>query len=397
MEKLKAFDAYPKTLEDFRIRTKTGAIISILCSFFMLWLFVSEFAYYLTTETLPEISIDTARSEKLTINFNITFPYIGCAFLGVDSMDISGEHQLDVDHGVFKVRLDKTGKQVLNSKPVRERVEAPPMPNPAAPAGQPQPPATPPCGSCYGAEQAQGQCCNTCNEVMQAYKLKGWDLDPNTISQCAKEALTTDMEEQKGEGCNVYGYIAVNKVAGNFHIAPGKSYQDSGLHVHNTAMLDPKTNITHTVHRLSFGQDFPGIVNPLDGITKTDKYGMSMFQYFVKVVPTTYTNINGEEINTNQYSVTENSKRAKTAEEHQADEKGHAPHTDDRGLPGFYVMYDLSPVMIKFVEHRRSFAHFLTGVCAIVGGVYTVAGLFDSCVYSGMRALKKKVELGKQF
>lgn len=117
----------------------------------------------------------------------------------------------------------------------------------------------------------------------------------------------------------------------------------------------------------------------------------------MKVVPTRYKRLDGEEINTNQYSVTENSKRAKTAEEHAADEKGHASHSDDRGLPGFYVMYDLSPVMIRFVEHRRSFAHFMTGVCAIVGGVFTVAGLIDSCVFSSMRALKKKVELGKQF
>ena len=31
-------------------------------------------------------------------------------------------------------------------------------------------------------------------------------------------------------------------------------------------------------------------------------------------------------------------------------------------------MYDLSPMMVQLTEHRRSFTHFLTGVCAIVGG-----------------------------
>ena len=34
-------------------------------------------------------------------------------------------------------------------------------------------------------------------------------------------------------------------------------------------------------------------------------------------------------------------------------------------------MYDLSPMMVQITEHRRSFLHFLTGVCAIVGGVFT--------------------------
>ncbi len=59
------------------------------------------------------------------------------------------------------------------------------------------------------------------------------------------------------------------------------------------------------------------------------------------------------------------------------------------------MMYELSPIMVKFTERRKSFAHFLTGVCAIVGGVFTVAGIIDSFIYQGMRSLKKKMELGK--
>jgi len=31
----------------------------------------------------------------------------------------------------------------------------------------------------------------------------------------------------------VYGFLEVNKVAGNFHFAPGKSFQQSGVHVHD--------------------------------------------------------------------------------------------------------------------------------------------------------------------
>ena len=43
----------------------------------------------------------------------------------------------------------------------------------------------------------------------------------------------------------------------------------------------------------------------------------------------------------------------------------------------------------------RSFAHFLTGICAIIGGVFTVAGMIDSMVYHSAKALQKKIELGK--
>ena len=65
------------------------------------------------------------------------------------------------------------------------------------------------------------------------------------------------------------------------------------------------------------------------------------------------------------------------------------------GLPGVFFMYDLSPIMVEYTEVRKSFAHFLTGVCAIIGGVFTVAGIIDNFLYRGLRSLEKKVELGK--
>lgn len=62
---------------------------------------------------------------------------------------------------------------------------------------------------------------------------------------------------------------------------------------------------------------------------------------------------------------------------------------------GVFFMYDLSPMMVQLTEHRRSLAHFLTGVCAIVGGVFTVAGMLDGMLYHSTRAIKKKIDLGK--
>ena len=62
---------------------------------------------------------------------------------------------------------------------------------------------------------------------------------------------------------------------------------------------------------------------------------------------------------------------------------------------GVFFMYDLSPMMVQLTETRRSLTHFLTGVCAIVGGVFTVAGMVDGMLYHSQRALKKKIELGK--
>ena len=52
-------------------------------------------------------------------------------------------------------------------------------------------------------------------------------------------------------------------------------------------------------------------------------------------------------------------------------------------------------MLVRLTEYRHSFTHFLTNVCAIVGGVFTVAGMLDGMLYHSGRVLKKKIELGK--
>jgi hypothetical protein len=43
----------------------------------------------------------------------------------------------------------------------------------------------------------------------------------------------------------------------------------------------------------------------------------------------------------------------------------------------------------------RQWYHFLTTTCAIIGGVFTVAGIIDSILYNTIK-YSKKLELGKQ-
>jgi len=357
-----------------------------LSTVFILWLFFSEVALYLTTEVQPELFVDTTRGDKLRINMDIVFHNLPCAYLSVDAMDISGEHQLDVSHNILKKRLSPEGVPLITAPPVKDEVNKKKSTSQKDEKGED----LPYCGSCYGSELTPQQCCNTCDQVRDAYLKKGWGLNMEGIEQCTREGFTQNLMEQQGEGCQLYGHLLVNKVAGNFHFAPGKSFQQHHMHVHD---LQPfkgaEFNLSHTITRLSFGNEFPGIVNPLDQVTKTEESGSGMYQYFIKVVPTIYESVAGELISTNQFSVTEHY-RVLPKESH---EQGGNPHS--HGLPGLFFMYDLSPIMVKFTEKQRSLAHFLTGVCAIVGGVFTVAGIIDSFIYHSMRSIKKKIELGK--
>ncbi|XP_044973189.1 endoplasmic reticulum-Golgi intermediate compartment protein 3-like [Hordeum vulgare subsp. vulgare] len=66
-----------------------------------------------------------------------------------------------------------------------------------------------------------------------------------------------------------------------------------------------------------------------------------------------------------------------------------------RPPPGVYFFYEFSPIQVDFTEENTSLLHFLTNICVILGGIFTVAGIIDSFVYHGHRAIKKKMETGK--
>eukprot|EP01130_Rhizamoeba_saxonica_P013682 TRINITY_DN585_c0_g1_i2.p1 TRINITY_DN585_c0_g1~~TRINITY_DN585_c0_g1_i2.p1 ORF type:complete len:381 (-),score=75.74 TRINITY_DN585_c0_g1_i2:25-1167(-) len=361
----------------FIIFSITNLVVSIIAGVFMMWLFISEFSIYLSTNLEPELTIDTTRGQKLKINFEIRFPNMPCGFLSVDAIDKAGEHQLDVDHSIVKNRMDSEGN-LLNTKHHKSELRRDEhevemdLPDDY-------------CGSCYGAETKQLKCCNTCDQVQEAYRGKGWSFtNPGKIEQCSREGFMESIEGQKDEGCVLYGNLEVNKVAGNFHFAPGRSYQKNHAHLHDSEMYEfgKGFNLSHTIVTLSFGTEYPGREYPLDSVSKIwNGKNPTVYQYFIKVVPTIYEYGGGEVIDTNQFSVTEYERKA-----------GGDGATS---IPGVYFHYDLSPIKVHFKESSESFASFITGICAIIGGIFTVSSIIDSFIFHSMKSIEKKMELGK--
>ncbi|KAG0470114.1 hypothetical protein HPP92_016814, partial [Vanilla planifolia] len=335
---------------------------------------------YLRPVTETTLVVDTSRGERLRINFDIIFPALPCSILSLDAMDISGEEHLDVKHDIIKSRIDSHGN-VIEVR--QDGIGAPKIEKPLQRHGGRLEQNETYCGSCYGAEVSDDHCCNSCEEVREAYSKKGWGMsNPDLIDQCKREGFLQRIKDEDGEGCNIYGFLDVNRVAGNFHFAPGKSFQQSNIHVHDLLAFQKESfNVSHQVNKLAFGDYFPGVVNPLDGIQWVQHAPYGMYQYFIKVVPSVYNNINGQTIHSNQFSVTEHSR---------TDEVGRI-----QALPGVFFFYDLSPIKVTVKEDHVPFLHFLTNVCAIVGGVFTVSGILDSFVYHSQKAIKKKMEIGK--
>ncbi|KAF1997607.1 DUF1692-domain-containing protein [Amniculicola lignicola CBS 123094] len=423
-------DAFTKTVEDARIRTTSGGVVTITSLIIILWLVWGEWSDYRKVVVRPELVVDKGRGEKMEISMNITFPRVPCELLTLDVMDVSGEMQMGVMHGINKVRLSPSseGSRVIESKALELHKDEAHHMDPEY------------CGECYGAPPptdgaVKSGCCNTCDEVRNAYASISWSFGRGEgVEQCEREHYAEHLDEQRKEGCRIEGGIRVNKVIGNFHIAPGKSFSNGNMHVHDLEnyFKDETHTFTHTIHHLRFGPQLSDVViadmqkkhansgpggwtnhhiNPLDGQDQTTNEQAYNFMYFIKVVSTAYlplgwekaaprpgkfdellgTTIDGNykgSIETHQFSVTSHKRSLQGGSD---EEQGHKERIHARGgIPGVFFSYDISPMKVINREAReKSFSGFLVGLCAVIGGTLTVAAAVDRAVYEGANRIKK--------
>ncbi|KAE8230159.1 hypothetical protein CF326_g4846 [Tilletia indica] len=442
--RLRGIDAFGRTMDDVRIRTSTGAFLTFLSAFLILILTISEYRDYRRVQVKSSLVVDLSRGERLTANLNITFPRVPCYLLSLDIMDISGETQTDIHQEIQRTRLTTAG-DVIEEGSRNPQGEAARL---ASMRGKNY------CGSCYGGEPPASGCCNTCDDVRESYVRRGWSfVDPDHINQCIEEHWSEKIREQNTEGCNVAGKIHVNKVVGNFHLSPGRAFQKNTIHTHDVVpYLAGKGashhDFGHIVHAFGFGSaeefgtidwantfkkahligEMPppvkgkseikvappsrgkvadgaipgspvkarlGVIDPLAGIRAHTEESNYMFQYFLKVVPTEYRTLRGEELKTHQYSVTSYERDLDPAHNaaaaaglspnspsSQQSKTGHAQVQHGfMGVPGVFFNYEISALKVVQQENKPSLGHFLTNLCAIVGGILTIFGIVDSLLY----------------
>ena len=56
--------------------------------------------------------------------------------------------------------------------------------------------------------------------------------------------------------------------------------------------------------------------------------------------------------------------------------------------------YELSPITVQYQQTKENFFEFLVYICAIVGGVFTVAGIIDAIIHKSVAVLFKQ-RIGK--
>ncbi|CDQ60094.1 unnamed protein product [Oncorhynchus mykiss] len=75
--------------------------------------------------------------------------------------------------------------------------------------------------------------------------------------------------------------------SGNYHLENKTPIHHPRGHAHIAAFVSHDTyDFSHRIDHVSFGEEIPGIINPLDGTEKITSNHNEMFQYFITVVPT---------------------------------------------------------------------------------------------------------------
>lgn len=184
---------------------------------------------------------------------------------------------------------------------------------------------------------------------------------------------------QKGKGCSVKGQLFTSKVSGEFRINLGKPITP---HLASMVNMDLQSNLTsHKIHHFSIGEDFKGKAFPLNDLeTVTNEEGH--YLYHLRVIPTVEKRLNKAPSYNYQFAWQESLHKGMRIS------PGVSALTFE--APGVHFFYDFYPIMVEYSETKLSFLQFLTSIFAIVGGVFTISSIIDSCIYQSSRAMKKR-------
>lgn len=455
MEWLKSVHFYRKVPTDLTEATVTGGTISLISTVFMAYLFFTNFLAYLTVQQSTSIVLDASDEKKLQLNFNVTLHHMPCRFASLDIVDVMGTHLQNVSANILKTRVDAFGvivghapsvtREIAHSKAlvptgsndaarnapeldmrtfldkVKEKKLV--MVNFYAPwcpwSRRLQPVWEEAYGSIARTEYAgdvlmgKADCTSGGQELCQKQHIHAFPtvrvyrhhnphshesyvgdrthqaletfVEKNVHDADESEALAEEQSEVSagpGEGCMVRGVVLVNRVPGNFHLS---------AHSKSHSFQPHKLNMSHFVTSMTFGRQLSPaqlrlvpqqVWENYNGLANTAHHAIghnTTLEHYLKVVHTSYEISADRTLETYQYTVNNNN------------------YQDGESLPSAVFAYDISPMQVQVREVQESFASFLTQICAIIGGVFTVTGLIDGGIFHTSNALKRKLEIGKQY
>mmetsp|Transcript_11942 Transcript_11942/g.16422 ORF Transcript_11942/g.16422 Transcript_11942/m.16422 type:complete len:464 (-) Transcript_11942:1762-3153(-) len=173
-------------------------------------------------------------------------------------------------------------------------------------------------------------------------------------------------------GCLLVGHLLVNRVPGQFHIEARSKHHD---------INPPAANLSHVVNHLSFGpalskntqRKLEVIPKSFFSLDSTQSFNMKgyindklhqAFHHYIKVVST--------QIEVNSHYVGADAILA-----YQMVESSQLMMYSEDEVPEARFSYDISPMAVVITRKGKHWYEFVTSICALIGGTFTVLGLLS--------------------
>ena len=301
----------------------------------MVLLLLNEYWNYKAYNSSTLMYVDKNRgSDNVKVNIDIEFPNLPCDLLSIEIKNNLGLNVRNIEGNLTKYSLNNK-HEIIGNKP-------------------------------YALES-----------------LGKFGHDHDHIAQPDFESIKTQIKNQ--EGCKLKGEFYVDAVPGTFIISPKAFSYIIGL-LRREGIT--KVNVEHDIKELYFGERiskfrlfvFPNAYSLMHTLKNkkriNDKLPMA-YQYYLKIVPTKYQYLSGLSFNSYQYTANSFSEISL-----------------DR-IPALFFRYDLSSITVEYKHTKMSFLSFIINVFAILGGVFTVAGIIDAVIHKSVLILLRKAEMNK--
>lgn len=193
-------------------------------------------------------------------------------------------------------------------------------------------------------------------------------------------------KEEDHPGCQLSGFLLVDRAPGNFHIQAQSKNHDLAAHM---------TNVSHIINHLSFGKPFskyfikeglkytpPGFLEttrPFDGNVYVTHNVHEAHHHYLKVITTDFDAKNARQKadKKKQFYKPPDPNRA-----YQILQSSQLSLYRSDIVPEAKFTYDLSPIAVSFERQYRAWYDYFTSVMAIIGGTFTVVGMLESGIHS---------------
>ncbi|WWD17125.1 hypothetical protein CI109_101562 [Kwoniella shandongensis] len=351
---IQSFDAFPKVQSTYNVRSRRGGVLTSIVGFIIFLLVLNDLGEFLYGAPDYAFQVDHELEKDLQLNVDLTVA-MPCHFLSIDLRDAVGDrlhlsNSFIKDGTHFNLAKATSMKNVLPTSPSASEIIS----------------------------EARRRTPNQKRSFSGIRRLFARNPHSQKSQQQKIGAAYRPTYDKvvDGPACRIYGSVEVKKVTANLHVTTlGHGYM-SFEHTDHHLM-----NLSHVVHEFSFGPFFPAISQPLDKSYEIAQQPFTIFQYFLRVVPTTYIDSARRRLVTSQYAVTDYTRSF----EH------------GKGVPGIFFKFDLEAMALTIRERTTSLYQFLIRLVGVIGGVWTVASFGLRVFNRAQKEVTKAVGLEKPY